>query len=80
MALDPIFPPTAHYINSTKYLTPDNPMDRLQFELIFDEGRDGKEIQELFKNAEELDCGQIDEDDETYENDGKEIELGGDIE
>ena len=36
MTIDPIFPPTAHYLNTLKYLTPDTPMDRLQFELIFD--------------------------------------------
>ena len=44
LTIDPIFPPTAHYFNSIKYLTPNNPMEKLQFELIFDEGRDGKEI------------------------------------
>lgn len=44
LALDPIFPPTAHYLNSNKYLAPDSPMERLQFELIFDESRDGKQI------------------------------------
>lgn len=44
LTIDAIFPPTAHYINSIKYLTPDNPLDRLQLELIFDEGRDGKNV------------------------------------
>lgn len=44
LTIDPIFPPTAHFTNNIKYLAPDNPLERLQFQLIFDEGRDGKEI------------------------------------
>ena len=31
MTIDPIFPPTAHYPNSIKHLTPDTPMGKLQF-------------------------------------------------
>ena len=31
LALDPIFPPTAHYPNMIKYMAPDNPMERLQY-------------------------------------------------
>ena len=42
LALDPLFPPPCHYPNSQKYLCPDSPLDRLQYELIFDEDRDGK--------------------------------------
>ena len=30
-------------------------------------------------NSSKTNCGQIDEDDETYENDGNELDLGGDI-
>ena len=44
LTLDVIFPPPAHYPNSQKYLAPDNPLERSQFELIFDEDRDGKYI------------------------------------
>ena len=73
LTIDPIFPPTAHYFNSIKYLTPNNPIEKLQFELIFDEGRDGKEIVQLFKGESKVDYGQIDEDDETYENDGNQL-------
>jgi hypothetical protein len=73
IALDPIFPPTAHYLNTNKYLAPDAPMERLQFELIFDEGRDGKFLEELFSKQGKADCGEIEEDNETYDNDGKEI-------
>jgi hypothetical protein len=73
LTLDVIFPPSTQYPNSQKYLAPDNPLERLQFELIFDEGRDGKEIEELYAGARALDMGAVDEEDETYENDGKEI-------
>lgn len=31
LTVDPIFPPTAHFHNSIKYMAPDNPLDRLQF-------------------------------------------------
>jgi len=44
LTLDVLFPPPAHYPNSQKYLAPDNPLERLQFELIFDENRDGKAV------------------------------------
>lgn len=55
-------------------------MERLQYELIFDESRDGKEIEALLMKAGKADCGEIDEEDETYEDNGKEIDLGGDLE
>ena len=42
LTLDVIFPPPCNYSNSIKYLCPDNPLERLQYELIFDEDRDGK--------------------------------------
>ena len=44
LTIDPLFPPCAHYPNSLKHVIPDNPLDRLQYELIFDEGRDGREV------------------------------------
>jgi hypothetical protein len=75
LTLDVIFPPPSHYPNSQKYLAPDDPLGRLQFELIFDENRDGKEVEELFAGVRKVDMGDVDEEDETYENDGKEIEL-----
>jgi len=37
-----IFPPPTHYPNSQKYFTPDNPLGRLMYELIFDEAREGQ--------------------------------------
>lgn len=61
-----IFPPPSHYPNSQKYLAPDDPLGRLQFELIFDENRDGKEVEELYAGAKRVDMGEVDEEDETY--------------
>ena len=43
--------------------------------MIFDENRDGKEVEELYAGVRKVDMGEVDEEDETYENDGKEIEL-----
>jgi hypothetical protein len=60
LALDPIFPPPAHYPNSQKYLCPDNPIERLQYELIFDEARDGQELEKLFQNSSNVDMGEVD--------------------
>jgi hypothetical protein len=51
LSVDVIFPPPCHYPNSQKYLAPDNPLGRLNYELIFDEGRDSKDLVDLFKNT-----------------------------
>lgn len=61
LTLDVIFPPPTNYPNSQKYLAPDNPLERLMFELIFDENRDGKEVEELFAHAKKVDMGSVDE-------------------
>lgn len=45
LCIDPLFPPPAHYPNSLKHMCPDSPLERLQYELIFDEARDGKEVE-----------------------------------
>ena len=71
LTLDVIFPPTNQYPNSVKYLTPDSPLERMQYELIFDEARDGQELVELYKNAKDIEIKDIESDDETYENEGK---------
>ena len=42
LTIDPIFPTPYHYPNTQKHIVPDNPIERLQYELIFDEGRDGR--------------------------------------
>jgi hypothetical protein len=41
VGLDPLFPPPNHYSNNTRYLVPDCSLEKWQFELLFDEGRDG---------------------------------------
>jgi hypothetical protein len=51
-------------------------MERLQFELIFDEARDGEALHSLLRKLPNIHCGEIDEEDETFENEGKELELG----
>ena len=42
LTIDPVFPIPFQYPNTQKHQVPDNPAERLQYELIFDEGRDGK--------------------------------------
>jgi hypothetical protein len=71
-----------------KHMMPDYSLEKLKCELIFDEDRDGKQLEEMFnkqlevekkegrKSIREMLLGEIDEEDETYENDGKEINLG----
>jgi hypothetical protein len=51
LSIDVIFPPPCHYPNSQKYLAPDNPLGRLNYELIFDEARDGQELIDLYKDS-----------------------------
>lgn len=79
ICIDPLFGPPSHYPNSVKHLCPDSPLQRLQYELIFDQGRDGKQLQELFGrcNLKQLykDMGEVDQQDATFENDGRQIQL-----
>lgn len=50
------------------------------YQLIFDEARDGKELVDLYKGTQLIDYGgEVKEDEDTYENDGKEIELGTEL-
>lgn len=76
LTIDPVFPTPFHYPNTQKHIVPDNPIERLQYELIFDEGRDGREVEELLKNSQQNNL-MFDglEDEEVFDNDGKEIEL-----
>lgn len=54
LTVDPLFPPPSHYTNNTRYMTPDCNLDKLQFELIFAEEREGKALQRLYEdNMEE---------------------------
>ena len=41
LSLDIVFPPPCHYPNTTKHLAPDSQLENLNYELIFDEKRDG---------------------------------------
>lgn len=36
LCIDPMFPPPAHFPNSLKHMCPDSPLERMQYELIFD--------------------------------------------
>lgn len=75
LSLDVIYPPPADYPNTMKHLAPDKTLENLKFELIFDEESEAKELEELFKECKDLECGEISEEDETYDNDGKEEDL-----
>jgi hypothetical protein len=73
LSLDVLFPPFSHYPNTQKHLAPDSALANLKFELIFDEEQDGHELHKLFKGNLSLDCGEIEDDDEVYDNEGKEL-------
>ena len=62
LSIDVVFPPPTNYPNSQKYMTPDNAMGRLMYELIFDEARDGRELAELYRNSSLIDYGEVMED------------------
>lgn len=57
LTLDVLFPPLGHYPNTQKHLFPDYSLDHLKFELVFDEQKDGNRLRELYKSAEEINCG-----------------------
>ena len=82
VGLDPIFPPPLHFTNNTRYLAPDCNMQKFQYELIFDEIRDGLELDELFKaNKQEYEqmlswlVGSERELDNVFDNDGQQIDI-----
>lgn len=75
LSLDVIYPPPADYPNTLKHLAPDRCLENLKFELIFDEESEAKVLAELYKGCKDLECGEISEEDETFDNDGKELEL-----
>jgi hypothetical protein len=52
-----LFPPVVHYSNTQKHLVPDNALDNMKFELIFDEEVDGYVLINLYKSVGGLDCG-----------------------
>lgn len=65
LSIDIVFPPPCHYPNTCKHLAPEANLENFEYELIFDEKRDGKGIRELYKaSTEDLleEIGQISED------------------
>ena len=42
LTIDVLFPQPYHYPNTMKHMMPDYSLEKLKFELIFDEDRDGK--------------------------------------
>ena len=82
VGLDPIFPPPLHFTNNTRYLAPDCSLQKFQYELIFDETRDGAVLRELFNNnREEYEemlgylVGSQKEMDDVFDNEGEEIDM-----
>jgi len=65
LSLDVIFPPPTHYPNSQKYLAPDNVLDKLMYELIFDEIRDSGELLNIFDKVEKVNLD-VGEDKDVY--------------
>jgi hypothetical protein len=70
LSLDLVFPPPCHYPNSQKHLAPDNVLETLRMELIFDEVRDATPLQELLSGRRDEEMGQISEEEEEYDDDG----------
>lgn len=55
---------------------PDNALERLQYELIFDEARDGRDVELLYRDEKGIEgLGVVEEDGDTYDNDGKELDI-----
>ena len=67
MALDPLFPPTAHFPSSKRFYLSDNYLKNLKYELIFDEDSLRAPIKNNYDFVDEK------EKEEEYQDDGKEI-------
>lgn len=52
LAIDPLIPPNEHYAPSKRYQLCDRILDRLKFELIFDEKHEGKDIRHSYKTCQ----------------------------
>lgn len=74
IGLDPLFPPPYNWPLNKKYQLGDNPLEANRFELVFDESVEGDAIQELYRNIDRVDknMGDIEEEDEEFEDEGKE--------
>ena len=74
IAVDTVFPPPGHYSATHKYHIPENATHYNKFELLFDQDRDGPELDKLYKDSRVLDSiDDYEEDKETFEDDGEEF-------
>ncbi len=76
LAIDSLMPPNDHYAPSKRYQLCDRILDRLKFELIFDEKYEGKELRQKYKACEnkfELNGIALEPEEDLFEDDGKEI-------
>lgn len=73
VGLDPLFPPPSVTINKGKPFKENfNEMNR--FQLVFDSAVEGASIEKLYSGVEIQETMEISEDDEVYEDEGREIE------
>jgi hypothetical protein len=73
LCLDPLFPPPEQWPSNRKPFLSDDPLAENRFEIVFDESSDGKEVERVYQGRERIDglMGKIEEDDETFENEGE---------
>lgn len=55
LTIDPLFPPPEAWPNNKKLFFGEDPLSENRFEIIFDEGCDGKDIEKLFNGRERKD-------------------------
>ena len=51
LALDPLLPPTSHYSQQLRYNLSDRIIEKIKYELIFDEKYEGEDLHERLKNV-----------------------------
>lgn len=51
LALDPLFPPPEHFSTIARYQLSDRILDKLKYELIFDEKHEGRALREIIDNS-----------------------------
>lgn len=71
--MDPLFPPPFEWPNQKKMQFGENSLEENKFSIIFDEVLEEESLMKLYENAEkDENMGEIDEEDEYYEDEGKE--------
>ena len=73
ICIDPIFPPAFEWPAQKKYQLGENALEENKFTIIFDENTEGERLKKMYEKVDlNNGMGDIDEEEEEYEDEGKE--------